>query len=338
MPAGLAPADENFACAAREGGDIPPEIRAKMKSDRARAEAPDLNSEVHLGSQDDSEANIPFGARDRLREIAELAEAIAEEYFPNESVEPIAITDRKQITVSFGNYQDVFDGMLEHLSGRFHIYCNLDRVEIPGSDRARFTFAHELGHYYIDAHRIRLENGLSLPLSQCDYESKHPIEREADHFAAHLLMPTRLFVKLARGKNAGLPTILSLRKHFRTSVSSTACRYVTAGLAPCVAVKWSRDGLAWKVMSTEAREAELRGMIQSTASLPVGATTVRALSGESPPATGFFEAGTTAAMWFRSVTHGSFRNAILIEQAISLGRFGALTLLYPESGSFTQSA
>jgi hypothetical protein len=136
----------------------------------------------------------------------------------------------------------------------------------------------------------------------------------------------------------GLPTILSLRRHFGTSVTSTACRYATLGLAPCVVVKWSKDGFEWKFMSEEAREAGLWKIIQSATTLPPESPTARALLGESPPPKGFFEAGTTTTMWFRSVTHGSFRNAILVEQAIPLGRFGSLTFLYPESGNFLQNA
>ena len=57
-------------------------------------------------------------------------------------------------------------GMLEHRGGRpacwsggWHIYCNLDCVGQKDSPRARFTLAHELGHYYIDEHRNALVAG-----------------------------------------------------------------------------------------------------------------------------------------------------------------------------------
>ncbi len=53
-----------------------------------------------------------------------------------------------------------------------------------------------------------------------------------------------------------------------------------------------------------------------------------------PPAAGFFEAGSTASFWFPFMKPGDPMDVVLIEQAISLGRFGVLTLLFPESGSY----
>jgi hypothetical protein len=61
---------------------------------------------------------------------------------------------------------------------------------------------------------------------------------------------------------------------------------------------------------------------------------MKAIAGNHPPVEGFFSAGTTASTWFPFVRSSSDQNAILIEQAIPLGRFGVLTFLYPESGSY----
>src|SRR6266536_585035 len=86
----------------------------------------------------------------RIEEIAELAEAVADEYFPDRKIDPAAIAKAKKITLSFGNYENAFDGLLEYRQGRFHIFANLDRIENADSPRARFTLGHELGHYFID--------------------------------------------------------------------------------------------------------------------------------------------------------------------------------------------
>jgi hypothetical protein len=327
------PASSNLAMAAREGSEIPEDVANRMLMDRAKHEIERLCLAEKLENEN-GEA-VQFATASRLSEVAELAEWIAQEVCPAGVVDPVKIAGQNAIGLSFNDYEEAFDGLLEHRAGRFHIYCNLCRVESQGSDRARFTLAHELGHFYIDAHRRSLEQGRSLPLSQCEYESAQPIEQEADCFAAHLLMPSQRFVKQARGMKPGLPTILSLRKHFRTSVTSTACRYADLGLSSCVVVKWSKSGFAWRFMSAEARESGLGSMIRPAANLPKESPTARAIAGETPPASGFFETGTTAATWFRAVSHNSFRNVIMIEQAIPLGRFGTLTVLYPESGNFT---
>lgn len=275
---------------------------------------------------------IPKG---RKEEIAGLAEAVADEYFPKGQVGPEAILDAREITLSYGHYDDAFDGMLEHKNGRFHVYCNLDRAERASSPRARFTLAHELGHYFIDEHRNALRSGRTPEHgSFCEYESRNPAEKEADHFASNLLMPEGRFKVAARRYQAGLAGILPLAAQFATSVTSTAIRYATLNIKPCAIIKWSAESYQWKWLSDEARMAKYWKTIESVAAVPPDSSTGRALRGEDIPSPGFFQAGTTAAAWFPSLTHDSYRNVILIEQAVSLGRFGVLTFIYPESGNF----
>jgi Zn-dependent peptidase ImmA (M78 family) len=56
----------------------------------------------------------------------------------------------------------------------------------------RFSIAHELGHYFIEAHATQLlVNGVHY--SRAGFFSADPFEQEADHFAAALLMPERPF-------------------------------------------------------------------------------------------------------------------------------------------------
>jgi len=271
----------------------------------------------------------------REKEIAELAEAIAEEYFPATRVNPLAIVKAKRISISFGHYGDSFDGLLEHRHGRFHIYANLNRLDHTDSTRARFTLGHELGHYFIDEHRNALAEGLapSHP-SICEYESDLPVEREADQFSSNLLMPTARFIKFAERVPVGLEAILKIAGEFGTSVTSTAIKYVKADIVPCAVIKWNSDGFAWKWLSTETFRARYRKTIESTRKLPDDSPTARAIAGEQPPAIGFFSAGTTASSWFPRVSTRGDRNAIFIEQAVPLGRFGVLTFLYPEAGTY----
>jgi Zn-dependent peptidase ImmA (M78 family) len=271
----------------------------------------------------------------REQEIAELAEAIAEEYFPASRVDPLAIVKTKGISISFGHYGDSFDGLLEHRHGRFHIYANLNRIDHTDSPRARFTLGHELGHYFIDEHRNALAQGLapSHP-SICEYESDLPVEREADHFSSNLLMPTARFIKIAERVPVGLEAILTIATDFGTSVTSTAIKYVKADIVPCAVVKWNKEGFAWKWLSTETFRARYRKTIESVGKLQPDSPTAKAIAGEQLPSTGFFSAGTTASAWFPFVNSRGDSNAILIEQAVSLGRFGVLTFLYPETGSY----
>lgn len=283
-----------------------------------------------------SDEKRPAGARPQRRmEIAELAEEVSHEYASKDYLDPHVVMRANGITWSYGHYDDAFDGMLEHKDGRFHVYCNLNRVEIQTSARARFTLGHELGHFYIDEHRNELAVGRTLCHgSRCEYESRNPVEEEADQFASTLLMPAERFAQTAQGYSVGLQAILGLARSFGTSVTSTAIRYAFLGIKPCVVVKWGHEGYQWRWLSDEARLGRYWKTIDSAGQIPPDSPTGRALAGEQPPEAGFFEAGTTASFWFPFVTAGSYKDVLLIEQAVPLGRFGILTFIYPPDGRF----
>jgi len=265
----------------------------------------------------------------REAEIGELAEFLADDRFPSKRIEPVAIAKSVEIAVISGHYDDKFDGMLEHDSGRFFIYCNLDRVESLESPRARFTLAHELGHYYIDEHRNALKSGKAPKhASHCDFESTNPIELEADHFASCLLMPSDRFRKRAKKLPLGLKGIQQLASDFGTSLTSTAIRYAKLDIAKCVIIKWNHDGFGWKWLSPTAYTDGWRKTIEEPARLvPDSATEKVVTAPVNTPK--IIRTGTTASHWFPFVFSGSGGDIILVEEAISLGRFGTLTLIFP---------
>lgn len=266
---------------------------------------------------------------ERETEIAELAEFIAEDRFLGKRIEPTTIAQSVEIGVIPGHYADTFDGMLEHDSGRFFIYCNLDRVESMDSSRARFTLAHELGHYFIPEHHNALKSGKApMHASQCDYESENPIEREADHFAACLLMPSERFRKRARTLKSGLKGIQLLSDEFGTSLTSTAIRYAKFDLLKCIIIKWNCDGFGWKWLSPSAYADGWRKTIEKISNLTSGSATSKILSGEVVEKD-ILSFGTTASSWLPFIPVGSNRDCILKEEAISLGRYGVLTVLSP---------
>jgi hypothetical protein len=234
-----------------------------------------------------------------MEEIASLAEAVRRDYSITGSFEPKPLLGSLGITISYGHYDAAFDGMLELRTDRFHIYCNLDRLEGAGTARSRFTIGHELGHYFIDEHRNALLRGLAPPHpSQCEFESDLLVEREADHFSSHLLMPHAEFNEIAARQQPGLPGILTIAQHFKASVTSTAIRYVQLERVPCVVVKWSDDRLQWRWASTEFFQSRLLGVERDAARVPEDCPTRRALAGQKPSGKSFFEAGTTVAAWF----------------------------------------
>jgi Zn-dependent peptidase ImmA (M78 family) len=151
-----------------------------------------------------------------VEELNDLGSSIADYYFPNGQIDPILIAEKNNITYSFGNYSDAFDGLIECEYAKFHIFINLNRLQQAYSERARFTFAHELGHYFIDNHRNSLLKGLSPShCSQTGFKSRNRAERQADYFASCLLMPENSFRKYCYRKKFEYRIIEELAKKIR---------------------------------------------------------------------------------------------------------------------------
>ena len=207
-------------------------------------------------------SKYPKVSNARLAEIAALAESIA-----SENASAAGYTDvegllrKKKITLSYNNYGDAFCGLLEHKGGRFHVYCNADQMQGRNSGRARFTIAHELGHYFIDDHRRCLIAGATLHGSNIDYHPRNPVEQEADCFASNLLMPRGAFREAARHPD-GLKTILALQQRFKTSVTSTAVSYCKMQIEPVAVIYWSDQGYEWKFLSELFRKCNCRKTIE----------------------------------------------------------------------------
>lgn len=268
----------------------------------------------------------------RRREISDLAEALANDIAAEGRVDPEIALHREDVVVIDNDYGEAFDGLLEYRDGQFFVYLNLRRTGWrKDAPRARFTLAHEAGHYYIDEHRRALRKGLPSHGSFCDFSSAVLSEYEADLFAAHLLMPRDRFTTQAKIAQAGLSGILRLKDYFGTSITSTAIRYAETEQVACAVIRWHADGFGWKWVSKSFYQRGYRRTISAVADLPRGSATALALRGEAPPYDdAFHQTGTTTAYWFQRVDHRGSRNIILREQAVPLGQYGALTVLIPD--------
>lgn len=273
----------------------------------------------------------------RKSEVIDLAEFIALEYAVAGSINPRSIAMEKEISVIDGRYGIHFDGMLMYCAEQFYIYCNLDKARTKETPRARFTIAHELGHFFLDEHRKVLLSGQNLHHgSSCEYVSKNLVEQEADLFASHLLMPSAFFDAQIRRKKpkTGIEEVLHLKEIFGTSIMSTAIRMVNAELVPCAIFIWNNDGtLKWHRKSASFVHGFIGKAISSTQSLRDSATRKAFASMD-----GVHHAGATVSTFFENVSQSSSRNAILREEAIRLGDHGVLTFIMADGGSLSYDA
>jgi Zn-dependent peptidase ImmA (M78 family) len=186
----------------------------------------------------------------RKRAINQLVDFIAEDFMDSNHMSLTRIAEYEDVRYYFDHYEDAFDGMLLYDNSDFHIHINLDSGNSETSKRGRFTFAHELGHFFLDEHRLGLRYGLLEPHSSFhNLNQKSLIEIEADYFASCLLMPQKMFRTHSGGKKFSLDTILSLSDSFQASVPSTIIRFAEIGTHEICAVVSKGGIVQWYAKS-----------------------------------------------------------------------------------------
>lgn len=164
--------------------------------------------------------------------------------FSNKNITALLqIAEEEGVPCYFDNYEDAFDGLLLYDNVDFNIHINLDLGNTESTKRGRFTLAHELGHYFIDEHRLGLKYNLLDPhASFHNLDQQSLMETEADYFASCLLMPYAKFKKAAGGRGFSMQKIIDLSNTFRVSLPSTVLRFADIGTHEIFAVA-SKDGI-----------------------------------------------------------------------------------------------
>lgn len=190
--------------------------------------------------------------KNNSKKVKKLAECIALQF--NEKITPLEkIVADEELDVFYDNYEsNTFDGMTIFDDGKFYIHLNIDNHNCPNSDRGRFTLAHELGHYFIDNHRIGLKNGLLKPHpSYTNGKQFNAIEREADYFASCLLMPEERFRKDIGNKKFSSEVIDFLKTEYRVSRTACALRFADIGNHPLLVVYAENSIVKWTYSSED---------------------------------------------------------------------------------------
>lgn len=107
--------------------------------------------------------------------------------------------------------------------------------------------AHELGHYYIDSHRIGLKKGVLQPHpTRTNQKQFNQIEREADFFASCLLMPQERFLNEINRKPFSIELIDYLKDEFKVSRTACAFRFANIGNHDIMIVYGENGQVKWK--------------------------------------------------------------------------------------------
>jgi len=193
--------------------------------------------------------------QNRQEKATELAEGIVQQHgIVAPPVDPaFLVRDERQLRLIGADFRDVFDGMLEyhHSKRRFLLFYNTKYdVNAGGTHpRTRFSLAHELGHFFIDRHRVYLMTGGHAHGSRGEFTTDSMVEREADAFAAALLMPKSMLRPMVNRAPIALSDVERFANVFRTSFVSTAIRSVQLSDFPCAVVGIRAGQIAWGFLS-----------------------------------------------------------------------------------------
>lgn len=268
--------------------------------------------------------------RRRLEEAAERAEEVIEALrLTSPPVAPLEIvrSEAPLLQAIGDDFRNRFDGQLRYhpKKNRFVLFYNTKYdVGLQGMHpRTRFSIAHELGHYFIENHHAYLVHRGRPHPSNGEFGDERQIEREADTFAATLLMPPSMMGPLLNGE----PTLSKVRRladTFQTSVISTAIRCVQLSDFPCAVAAVRDSSVAWMFASQPLMKAGC----YPRSKVPLASRTTREqwltfAAGGDP-------AGTKDALvehWFETYDREALDDVVLSEEYHAVRSMGTMLVL-----------
>ncbi|MBI9062692.1 MAG: ImmA/IrrE family metallo-endopeptidase [Marinilabiliaceae bacterium] len=182
--------------------------------------------------------------------IKELAEFLSLEY--ESIITPLhQIAESEGLSIFYDDYGNAFDAMTIY-DENFFIHMNTKLHNKKDSTRGRFTLAHELGHYFIDSHRVGLMSGLLDPHpSIINNTHQFKIEREADYFASCLLMPEERFRIHCNRRTFSFDLIEEIASKFNVSKTAAALRFADIGNHEIMVIYAENNKVKWKWNSSD---------------------------------------------------------------------------------------
>jgi Zn-dependent peptidase ImmA (M78 family) len=242
-------------------------------------------------------------------------------------IDPFSIAEGEGIVCEKVNSMSPgISGCLMKVGDKFGIFYS---EVFPNEGFLRFTVAHELGHYFLNGHPGHIfSEGRVRHNSDSGFMSEDRYEREADTFAAALLMPERLFKAASAGIKPGLKIIERLADSCGTSLTATGIRYALLSDDPITVICSKGDRVEFAFMSQTLKERRDLTWIKKNMRLPEGTATAE------------FNKDASKVKQARRVTSKSTMDAWfdcggtleVVEEVVGLGHYGrTLTVLWGES-------
>jgi len=192
-------------------------------------------------------------------EIIRYTSFLSQEYHSDYCTDLIAICRNEGIEIHCDDYGTSFDGCLVFDAPKFHIHLNISKGNLLSSNRGRYTLAHELGHYFIDSHRVSLRQGLIKPHpSKMTLFHTDKMEIEANYFASNLLMPKNVLRKFSGGRKFSFNIIKEISTAFNVSITSAVIQFSAIGTHEIFATFSEQKNVKWFVRSSDFPNLPLR--------------------------------------------------------------------------------
>lgn len=137
-------------------------------------------------------------------------------------------------------------GVLESCEARIIGYRDRAIITVRADGdwrRRRFSIAHELGHWQFHRGRSSICRASEIGNPR---QQGPALERQADGYAADLLMPAYLFRPMAAAyKRPSFEAVEALAKEFSTSRLATSLRFIDLSPWPCIIVCHGPEGRRW---------------------------------------------------------------------------------------------
>lgn len=238
---------------------------------------------------------------------------------PSEIAKDLGIVVQAKPAISAG-----VSGMLIRHDDQFGIAY---ATHIDNEGFQRFSVSHELGHYLLPGHIDAVLGNENIHESHAGFVSDDRYEREADHFAAGLLMPSFLFKNTLETTAEGLGAVDALSAQCKTSLTATAIRYAQLTDSPTAAIQSVGNRIEWCFMSDPLKEIKGLDWIKKMDFLSKNTVTYSFNSNSDNIRTGRRESGETNLQdWF-----GGHYDVTVVEEIVGLGAYDrTLTILSVE--------
>ncbi|HGM9705432.1 TPA: ImmA/IrrE family metallo-endopeptidase [Proteus mirabilis] len=148
-------------------------------------------------------------------------------------IDCIKIAESLGLQVIGCELNDDFLGLLKIHKGKPILLYN---KKIKEDGRKNFTIAHEIGHYVLHLEKLIGNKELRKNILYNNELHDKETEKEADLFAAHLLMPETDVIAQIKNKPIDFNLIKSLSTRYNTSITATTCHVVSMSITPLAAI------------------------------------------------------------------------------------------------------